>query len=98
MMLPIIPRSKVGDDPYANATKRACNEVDQNLFHVDLPAARLVSSLSRDDLGVEFCLILRHSGFSRSQFLTDSATSRHCSRTKSSAIGARLGKQNEDVE
>jgi hypothetical protein len=23
---------------YANATKRPCNEVDQNLFHVDLPA------------------------------------------------------------
>ena len=22
---------------YANATKRPCNEVDQNLFHVDLP-------------------------------------------------------------
>jgi acyl dehydratase len=25
------------------ATKRACNEVDQNLFHVDPPAARLAS-------------------------------------------------------
>src|SRR5262245_64959454 len=30
--------------------------------------------------------------------LTGSATSRQCSRTESSAIGARLGKQNEDVE
>ena len=54
IMLPIIPRSKVGDDLPANATKRPCNEVDQNLFHVDLPAFQLASSLSRNDLGVEF--------------------------------------------
>jgi hypothetical protein len=83
---------------YANATKRACNEVDQNLFHVDLPAARLVSSLSRNDLNVEFCLILSHSGFSRSQFLTARQHHDSAPGPKSSAIGARLRKQNEDVE
>src|SRR5262245_17184501 len=55
IMLPIIPRSKVGDDlTYGNATKRPSNQVDQNLFHVDLPALRLTSRLSRNDLGVEF--------------------------------------------
>src|SRR5215510_7210262 len=41
----------------ADATERPCNEVDQNLFHVDLPAVRVVSSLSLRPMGVELQLI-----------------------------------------
>ena len=61
IMLPIIPRSKFGDDlPSANATKRPRNEVDQNLFHVDLPAFQNASSLFRSDPGVEFSVVVCH--------------------------------------
>src|SRR6516164_6417125 len=56
IMLPIIPRSKVGDDFPTPTPPSACNEVDQNLFHVDLPAFRLDSRLSRNDLVVELAL------------------------------------------
>src|SRR5262249_55189277 len=39
IMLPIIPRSKVGDDfPTATPPSAPCNEVDQNLFHVGSPS------------------------------------------------------------
>ena len=39
---------------YSNATKRPCNEVDQNLLHVDLPAFSTSLKLFHNDVGVEF--------------------------------------------
>src|SRR5262249_11191585 len=54
IMLPIIPRSKVGDDfPTATPTSARVTRLIKICSMLDLPAFRLASRLSRSDLAVE---------------------------------------------